>query len=356
MSGLAVGLLLALTGIAALLLAALLLLNQHHRRRDLRILRLRRALGPMLASPAGRDRTLSEPVWLDDLSCADGRSALLVCLEALPRLSPTAADRVRDVLHRSRAARRAIDDLSHASAARRIEGCRMAGRLGDRGAMALLVQRLEDPDFGVRREAIRALGELGAVEAVGAIAETIEGMGEWTNLLLLMALVRMGPRGAPAIGSLLAASTDRSPDMIKALLQVTSRIGLAADPQLVRTLASHREPEVRVEAVRVLGSIAPEPSSVDTCLAAMDDAEWPVRAIAASSLGRLGDERTLPRLARSMGDPAYWVRHHVAEAMASLGEPGADALRQALHDGNPFVRDMAAQALFMRALADGEAA
>jgi HEAT repeat protein len=57
-----------------------------------------------------------------------------------------------------------------------------------------------------------------------------------------------------------------------------------------------------------------------------------------------------------MGDPAYWVRHHVAEAMGSLDAPGAEALRRALDDANPFVRDMAAQMLFMRALAEGEAA
>jgi len=46
----------------------------------------------------------------------------------------------------------------------------------------------------------------------------------------------------------------------------------------------------------------------------------------------------------------------IAEAMAALGEPGAEALRQGLHDANPFVRDMAAQTLFMRGLAEGEAA
>jgi hypothetical protein len=42
--------------------------------------------------------------------------------------------------------------------------------------------------------------------------------------------------------------------------------------------------------------------------------------------------------------------------MASMGESGDQALRDALRDQNPFVRDMAAQALFMRALAEGEAA
>jgi HEAT repeat protein len=208
----------------------------------------------------------------------------------------------------------------------------------------------------VRREAIRALGELRAVETVPDIADAIEGLKEWSNLLLLMALIRMGPACAPAIGALLAEPDQRSPAMLKGLLQVTSRIGVATDPDVVRSLASHDDPEVRVDAVRVLGAIAPDRRSGDVCLAAMDDAEWPVRAIAASSLGRLRDERAVARLRGAMGDSAYWVRHHVAEAMASLGEPGAEALRDALRDANPFVRDMAAQTIFMRALAEGEAA
>ncbi|HEU5041237.1 MAG TPA: HEAT repeat domain-containing protein, partial [Gemmatimonadales bacterium] len=120
-------------------------------------------------------------------------------------------------------------------------------------------------------------------------------------------------------------------------------------------LAAHPDPEVRVEAVRVLGTLAPDAESAAVCLDAMDDAEWPVRALAAWTLGRVGDARALARLRGAMGDPAYWVRHHVAEAMASLGEPGAAALRHGLEDANPFVRDMAEQTLFMRALARGAA-
>jgi len=231
-----------------------------------------------------------------------------------------------------------------------------AGRLGDTAVVPRLVERLYDRDPAVRREAIRALGELRAVEAVLDIADAIEGLKEWSNLLLLMALIRMGPACAPSIGALLAEPDARSPAMLKGLLQVTSRIGVATDPDVVRSLASHEDMEVRVEAVRVLGAITPDPRSGDVCLAAIDDAEWPVRAIAASSLGRLRDERALARLRQAMGDPAYWVRHHVAEAMASMEEPGAEALRDALRDANPFVRDMAAQTLFMRTLAEGEAA
>jgi HEAT repeat protein len=206
----------------------------------------------------------------------------------------------------------------------------------------------------VRREAIRALGDLRAREAIPRIVDAIEAMGGWSNLLLVMALVRMGPESAPAVAALLVAS--RSPGMTKALLQVTGRLGLATNPGTIRALASHPDPEIRVEAVRVLGSIEPSPDASAVCLDAMNDPEWPVRALAASSLGRLRDERAVPRLARAMGDPAYWVRHHVAGAMAALGEPGVEALRQGLHDANPFVRDMATQTLFMHGHAEGEAA
>jgi HEAT repeat protein len=138
--------------------------------------------------------------------------------------------------------------------------------------------------------------------------------------------------------------------MTKALLQITGRLGLAPDPAAVRALAAHPDPEIRVEAVRTLGTIAPDAESVAVCLATMDDAEWPPRALAAWSLGRLGDDRAIPRLEQAMGDTAYWVRHHVADALGGLGAAGEAALRRGLDHANPFVRDMAAQALFMRGL------
>jgi HEAT repeat protein len=326
--------LLGLMALAALLLAALLVLNWWHRRRDERLARLS----------------------LDDLMHAESRLELIACLDALPGLDPAEVDRVRDMLSLSHAARRERARLGSHSASLRAEACRFAGRLGDTTAVPRLVELLCDRDPAVRREAIRALGELRAVGAVPDIADAIEGLKEWSNLLLLMALIRMGPACGPAIGALLAEPAARSPAMLKGLLQVSSRIGMATDPAVIRSLASHDDMEIRVEAVRVLGAIEPDPRSGDVCLAAMDDAEWPVRAIAASSLGRLRDERAVARLRGVMGDPAYWVRHHVAEAMASLGEPGAEGLRDALDDANPFVRDMAAQALFIRGLAEGEAA
>lgn len=353
-SSLEIALLAALLSIAVLLVIALFIAHWWHGLRDARGARLRDALRPMALRWAERGAEATELAWLERLPPADGRTALVTLLNELAQLGPEGAAHVREGLRRSGLAARELARLRHRSATRRIEACRLVGRLGDPGAVPSLLERLRDPDPGVRREAVRALGELQAVDAIPDLAQAIEALGEWSNLLLVMALVRMGPGGVPAVGALLA--TSRSPGMTKALLQVTGRLGRAADPGMIRTLASHPDSEVRVEAVRALGLVAPDAESAAVCLAAMDDPEWPVRALAASSLGRLRDARAIPRLARAMGDPAYWVRHHAAEAMAELGEPGAAALRRALDDINPFVRDMASQTLFMRGLARGEAA
>jgi hypothetical protein len=168
-----------------------------------------------------------------------------------------------------------------------------------------------------------------------------------------MALTRMGPAAVPPIGALLERS--QSPAMSKALLQVTAQLGRAADPGLVRRLARHEAAELRVEAVRTLGYIPAEADSVDVCIAALDDAAWPTRALAARSLGRLRDPRAAPPLERAMGDTAYWVRHHAGEALGQMGDPGEQALQRRLMDANPFVRDMATQMLFTRSASRSDA-
>jgi len=337
--------------LSAAMIVALLVLNRRNRCHDRRQERVRHTVTAMLAAWRQRPPAPDDILWLSAQGRAGGRTALRACLEAQRGLEPAPAARVREALVRSGLAGREIARHHHRDPASRAAACRVAGRLGDPGNVPILRERLRDKSPDVRREAVRALGELQAVDAIEEIADTIEAMGDWTNLLLIMALVRMGPAAAPAIGRLLR--DPRSSAMTKALLMVTGRIGVVADPATVRRLAAHPDPEVRVEAVRVLGAAAPDPASAAVCLAAMDDPEWPVRALAAWAIGRVGDDRAIARLRRAMGDPAYWVRHHVAEAMGALGERGAAALGQGLTDPNPFVRDMAAQALYLRAAREG---
>jgi HEAT repeat protein len=342
-----VGLPAAVFGLAGLLMVALLLVNRLHASREARRSVLERQANLMLAGWVEARHTPRGLVPWSRLSDADRRVMLTCWARALSSLEGRRAGAARAGLRRSGVLEPVTAGLTHRSPARRAEACRLLGRLGGADAVRRLIERLRDPEPVVRREAIGALADLRAVEAVVDMVRAIEATGDWGNLLTTMRLVRLGPGAIPALGALLASAT--SPEMLKALLQVCGRLGGVADPDRVRRLALHDDPEVRVEALRTLGSIAPDADSVTICLAAMDDPEWPVRAIAAASVGRLGDPAAVPRLERAMGDPAYWVRHHVANALLALGPAGLEALTRAGGHANPFVRDMAAQALWLGA-------
>ncbi len=332
---------------AASLVLALLGVNLLRGRRLEAELRLDSALAQTLAEWARRGPRAEEIAQLSRLGRADRAVLFAVCFRMLPELDASALAQVRDGLESSGLLTREVANLRHRNAGRRMLACRVLGRLGYAAAVPALIERLEDRDTLVRRQAIAALSDLGAVEALDPIVRALEANAGWGDLLAIMALSRMGPASVAPVGALLERST--SPAAIKGLLQVTAQTGVAADPALVRALARHESAEVRVAAVRTLGHLRPEPESVDVCLAAMNDAAWPTRALAARSLGRLGDVRAIPQLERAMGDTAYWVRHHAGEALTELGAAGQQALQRRLEDPNRFVRDMATQKLYTSA-------
>ncbi len=349
-----VQLLVALLAAVALLVLVLFAANRAHGRRAARALRLERSFEEILRGWTRRDPLSRQIDLLASLPERDRIPLFRAGLRLMLELDATAAGRLRHGLERAGCLDREVANLRHRSAGQRADACRILGRLGHSPAIPALVDRLKDRDPLVRRRAIAALGDLRAIETLDWIAAALEALGGWDDLLVIMALSRMGPASAPRIGALLDTST--AVPMIKGLLRVTARLGLASDPALIRRLARHDHAEVRVEAVRALGHMPPEAESVAVCLAALDDPAWPTRALAARSIGRLGDRRAIPRLERAMGDTAYWVRHHAGHALALLGEPGKEALARRLADPNPFVRDMATQVLFMSSNAPRAAA
>jgi HEAT repeat protein len=351
-AGWEIWLLRALLASAALLVLVLFLLNRIHARRTEATLRLERVLEHTVLSWAHDDLAPDEARQLAQLRGSDRDLLLRVCFRILPSLDPAAIEGVRAGLKRWGLLDRELAKLHHRNPARRADACRLLGRLGWRVAIPALIERLADSHPLVRQRAIAALSDLGAVEALESIVGTLEATASWTDLLAIMALSRMGPESVPQVDALLRAS--RSPAMTKGLLQMTAQLAQAADPALVRALASHADPEVRVEAVRALGHIPADAESVAVCLTALEDPAWPTRALAARSLGRLGDSAAIPWLEQAMGDSAYWVRHHAGQALAALGGAGRDALQRRLADPNQFVRDMATQMLFTNAL-PGEA-
>lgn len=337
-------LLLMLLAALGAMVIVLFLANQVQNRRAARGLRLGDELEATFRAWSRRDADPEEIERVRCLAGSDRTTLFHTCIRLMPKLEAAGAARTRAALRQIGVFDRLIADLSHRFADRRSDACRLLARLGCGEAIPAVLGRLQDRVPAVRRQAILALCDLRAIDALDPIVEVMDATGSWSDLLAVMAISRMGPAAAPRVGALLAAA--ESPALIKGLLQITGQLGHVADAELVRRLAAHPEPEVRVEAMRTLGHIPPEPESVDVCLAAMDDDAWPTRALAARSLGRLGDPRAITRLERAMGDTAYWVRHHAGQALAALGDAGHQALRRRLTDANPFVQDMATEMLF----------
>jgi HEAT repeat protein len=96
---------------------------------------------------------------------------------------------------------------------------------------------------------------------------------------------------------------------------------------------------------------APDP--IRRLIAKLSDEDRFERVEAARQLGRLGPEATaaVPALLRALGHQDKWLRVAAAQALGSLGPaaepvgPVAFALRRAMQDEDPDVRNAAAEAL-----------
>jgi HEAT repeat protein len=87
--------------------------------------------------------------------------------------------------------------------------------------------------------------------------------------------------------------------------------------------------EQREQLPQILATIGP--MAIPDLIYHLDDPSEHVRAVAASTLGRLGATQALPHLARLANDPSDLVRLSLAEAMGEIGDPDpAAAARPAM--------------------------
>lgn len=173
--------------------------------------------------------------------------------------------------------------------------------------------------------------------------------------LTLTALDRL-PRLAPTVQAYYAAMLRRSRPVVIEHLQ--KRLRRADDPALPRlaefaarlgepalrerltALADHRDPEVRIQSARALGSFPHRESVTALKRLATDDA-WAVRAQAVRSLGMITDAGTLPVVKTALQDDVWWVRLRAALALVRFAGPGRNALLEAEIGVNPFASAVA---------------
>jgi len=188
---------------------------------------------------------------------------------------------------------------------------RALGKLGaaSQSAIADLLATLEDPDDGLREAAARALGDLGAREAVAPICRRLAS----------------GPEGAGA----LRPGTPRLMEPCEALLEALGDIG-DNDPAVLAVIApflEHGRPLIRSAACRALLQLTGERQWGDQLEALLAHPQLQVRRAALMDLGAAGWRASLGAITTTHAENSLKLI-----ALRGLVENGAEAIDGATPD------------------------
>lgn len=107
----------------------------------------------------------------------------------------------------------------------------------------------------------------------------------------------------------------------------------------------HKESDIRLQAVRVLGELG-NPRAVEPLMASLEDSDRAVRAEAVRALQRLADPRAVEPLLAALEDSYNDVRAEAARALQQLADPRAiDPLLALMGRERGYVRMFAMRAL-----------
>jgi hypothetical protein len=222
---------------------------------------------------------------------------------------------------------------------RRITALRRLVR-GDHPDRRLLLEAaLRDPDRDVAGAAVRLLGE---IRTAWADRELVRALRQ--DLYPRSRIAAQLERRTPEIGRRLEPLL-RSRDPANRFWAATLLAGCdgVATKRLLE-LASDGDPNVRAAAIEALGERR-DPGALSAALAHLDDEVWFVRVHAIRAVGALGTVQDAPRLAKGLGDPKWWIRAAVKDALRGYGIGVAGAVIPLLEHVDPFVRNGAAEVL-----------
>ena len=238
---------------------------------------------------------------------------------------------------------RLLDDLAHDDEEMRRLAVERLSLLGAADALPLLLARLADPSWRVRRAAIeRLVAQEDAAPVVHALVDALaDGENSGRRNAALEALGRFG---STAVGALVEASHDPDIDVRKQVVDALAAIGDSAAADRLIELLADPDPNVRAaaaEALGALGALGVEP----LLLARVEsDAEPLVRLSALRSLARLEAAVPVSRLSGALSDPL--LRPAALAVLGASEDPAAfDALVKGLSASARSAREAAMEAL-----------
>ena len=254
----------------------------------------------------------------------------------------------------------------------RMDAAKSLGELGDVRAVEPLIECLEDEDEDVRSIAAEALGKIGDAKAIeplikalnddkravrSAAAEALGRIGKPGVEQLVQALkdksarVRLGAaealgklRDVRTIEPLIQALEDDNLDVRWSAAEALSKIGKPAVEPLIKKLSTTEDRDVRWSIVEVLGGIE-DRKAVEPLIQLLRDNAENVRMSAAWALGRIGDARAVEPLFQALRDRDGNVRKAAAEALTRIGGPAVETLIRGLRDKDAHIRKLCVEIL-----------
>ena len=220
---------------------------------------------------------------------------------------------------------------------KRLQSARFLSVVATAADAPLLVRLLGDSHPAVHIAAAAALERTADTQVVTAALERLPGLGSPVQAYYAAMLQHAHSTVVPLLLARLARVYDPA---LPRYTEFAGRLSAAGLRDAITTLATHRNPEVRVQVARALGGF-PHPESVTVLGGLSTDSAWEVRAQATRALGRLGDSGSLAVLAARLVDAVWWVRLRAALALMRLGPAGRDALLAAEVGPNPDARYVA---------------
>lgn len=279
-----------------------------------------------------------------DVSISKGASEIPVIISLVRSLLPAMRggdrDRLIEVLEQQRIVDIALRDAYSRWAVRRARAADLLGIACVERGVSQLRFLLLDRDADVRRTAARALGLVGAAEAIPDLLAALDARRRVPLNTVTMAIIRIGTPGTERLLDGLRRGSPRARAVCAEMLGLQGTMG--AVPTLTEALLGDPVLEVRIRAARALGRIG-APGSVDALAEVMREHEpAPLRAVAARALGNIGGVRPISLLRHAVESDEHIIRQNAAHALAAIGEPAREVL-ELLGRGRPNRRTIYAR-------------
>lgn len=227
---------------------------------------------------------------------------------------------------------------------RRLRAAVALAEIGDESSAPVLMEHLGDREPEIRIQAARGLGRIQWTPAIDRIVWRFSVETPWVSARFSDTLITFGSKATWPLLAYVRINHRHETEGPKLALRTLAQIeDREAVRPILEILQQSQNLEIRIAAIEALGELG-SPQAVWALSDMFVAPEWELRAKAATALGRIGDTMATPLLMSGLHDPQWWVRRNSAAAIARL-PAGIGKLYEALHDGDEFAADAAAEAL-----------